>query len=234
MSYAITGLPFVITFPGAYHMEASKSHYPASGNAITIACDNVQIEGNGFGLLNPAGPATHAVGISAVGKTGIDIRNVDIRGFYAGVRLEKCADVRLERVDASGFYIGLWAEGVATLIRDCRVRDIGGSTAPQTTRPIGIKLAGDGSLVDRCIVTRVASVQECMGINVVTGCLVEIRNTLLAQPAIARESYGLWTNAPRVLLRDVVMANWTHSYGRNSGTRVEKINLVLMDCDGVQ
>jgi hypothetical protein len=53
--------------------------------AITVDADDVMIDLNGFTLGGLGGPASTAIGISALGHTNITIKNGTVRGFYIGI-----------------------------------------------------------------------------------------------------------------------------------------------------
>jgi hypothetical protein len=84
----ITTLPLTITVQGVYCLKQDLATNIASGNAITIATNNVTIDFNGFKLGGlAAGPNTQANGVAAENRQNITLRNGNIRGFRSGVRI---------------------------------------------------------------------------------------------------------------------------------------------------
>src|SRR5664279_607359 len=64
-------------------------------HGLTISSDNVTISGKGVFLISAA---HEGVGISARGRHGVTIRDMAISGYYHGIRLDDCADVKIENV----------------------------------------------------------------------------------------------------------------------------------------
>src|SRR5262249_41325240 len=86
---AITSLPAVITAQGIYCCIDHLSTAITSGNAIDIQTNNVILDLNGFKLGGlAAGPGTQAVGIHALDRQNLTIKNGTIRGFLRGIHLE--------------------------------------------------------------------------------------------------------------------------------------------------
>ncbi len=82
----ITAVPMVITVQGIYCFKANISTNIASGNGIEIQTNNVIIDFNNFKLGNlAAGAATSAIGVYALNRKNIILRNANIRGFMEGV-----------------------------------------------------------------------------------------------------------------------------------------------------
>ncbi len=84
----ITYLPYSITQPGCYCLAENMTVALGSGKAITINADNVVIDLDGYTIDNrSAGASTSAIGIYAVQRENITVRNGTLRGFYHGVSL---------------------------------------------------------------------------------------------------------------------------------------------------
>jgi hypothetical protein len=122
----ITSLPATISTQGVWCMNRDMATSLASGAAISIRTNNVTIDCNDFklgGFAAGAGSLTH--GIHAVGRVNITVRNCMLRGFNRGVYLEGTS-------------------GGGHVVEDSRVE---GSLV------VGIHVEGDGSLVQRNLVT---------------------------------------------------------------------------------
>lgn len=72
-----------------------------SGDAITIAANNVTLDLNGHSITGP-GNTTATTGIKVSSRSGVVIVNGSITGFGSGVFLEYASYSRVEGVDASG------------------------------------------------------------------------------------------------------------------------------------
>jgi parallel beta-helix repeat protein len=118
-------------FPGAVITQSVRfvcSEYDFSGKqGITIAEDDIEIEGNGAVIR---GGMTHAIpihvkdaadstvpaeavcaeskyfgtGIRIVGRSGIIMRNITISGFDLGIQIDHCENVILEKCNVSGCF----------------------------------------------------------------------------------------------------------------------------------
>jgi hypothetical protein len=85
----ITSLPYTITTQGHYCFNRNLSTAITTGNAITVNSHFVLIDLNNFKLGGgSAGMGTLTNGIYADGFDNITVRNGNIRGFHAGVRIE--------------------------------------------------------------------------------------------------------------------------------------------------
>jgi hypothetical protein len=81
----IAALPFTITAPGIYCLDASLASTDPNG-AIAVEADDVVIDLKDRVLEgSPAGPDAQATGVRAHGRKRITVRNGTIRGFYRGV-----------------------------------------------------------------------------------------------------------------------------------------------------
>lgn len=130
----IVSLPAVITQQGVHCLKSDLNTSIASGSAIAINTNNVTIDLNGFKLGGFSAP--NAVGISAIDRLNITIRNGTIRGFAFGISLTRTSattsaghlleDLNIEGARTNGFYV----LGNATSIRGNLLRDIGNPTAP--------------------------------------------------------------------------------------------------------
>lgn len=64
-------------------------------NGITIAADNVTLEGSDTLLVSPQ---HSGVGIRVAGQRGVTIRGLAISGYYHGIRADHCHDLSIENV----------------------------------------------------------------------------------------------------------------------------------------
>ena len=147
----ITSLPALITSQGVWCMDRDLSTAAASGNAITIATNNVTLDCNDYKLGNlAAGTGTQAVGVFADTRRNITVRGCNIRGFQFGVQFEgPGAGHVLEdnRIEGSTL-AGLLLEGDNLIVRRNQVIDSGGTTATANAFGFGIAaLESEGSTI---------------------------------------------------------------------------------------
>lgn len=85
----ITSIPYVIKQPGLYLFTEHMTTNIASGNAITIASDDVIVDLNGFMLDGlAAGSGTEAKGIYADHCKNVMIKNGVIKGFKNAINID--------------------------------------------------------------------------------------------------------------------------------------------------
>ena len=128
----ITSLPATISTQGTWCLDKNLGTAMTSGNAITIATNNVTIDCNHFKLGGlAAGAGTFAFGISAVSRLNATVRNCNIRGFYRGINFEGAGGGHLvedNSFDGNTVY-GLFVDDApGSTIRNNLVVDTGGST----------------------------------------------------------------------------------------------------------
>lgn len=150
--WPILRVPRTISHAGHYCLLRNVSTDVPTGFAITIAADDVVLDLGGRILDgSAAGPATEAVGIGAVGRSNITIRNGSVRGFLAGIQLTDQGTSHghvIEGVTAErNTSRGIEAEGAGLRIRGNHVRQTGGSASPLGTRAYGILLRAPESVV---------------------------------------------------------------------------------------
>ncbi|QSX76917.1 right-handed parallel beta-helix repeat-containing protein [Agrilutibacter solisilvae] len=130
----IESLPATLSTPGNWCMRKDLGTAVGSGNAITVAADDVVIDCNDFKLGGmSAGAATTAQGIGAWDRRNITVRNCNIRGFATGVALlgtQGGAHVVEDSRFDGNTSMGLRVEGDASIIRRNVVVRTGGSQAP--------------------------------------------------------------------------------------------------------
>ncbi len=150
---AITVVPFTIPASGIYCLTGDLATNLASGEAITIAANNVVLDLNGHKLGNlAAGPTTAAVGIFALDRKDITIKNGTVQGFTVGILLQDFSatsqghiieDIRADRNTQEGIEV----QGRGILVRNNQVVATGGSTKGPNQGAIGIVVAGPENLV---------------------------------------------------------------------------------------
>jgi hypothetical protein len=127
----ITAVPFTITAPGRYCLNADQSTSQASGAAIEIAANDVTLDLQGHTLSGlGAGAATRTDGVHSLDRRRIVVRNGRIVGFFIGVHLDIVSDsgnhvvenLRLER----NRWKAIKLEGHENMMRSNLVLDTGG------------------------------------------------------------------------------------------------------------
>src|SRR5436309_356976 len=149
----ITAVPFTIPAAGTWCLAQDLNTTLASGNAITIAANNVVLDLNGHRLANVgAGPGTEASGVYAFQRTDITVRNGTVRGFKFGIRLDDSSpyttyqahvieDLRADQ----NTWIGIWVAGRENIIRNTQVMSTGGATSSESA--VGIVVFGSETQV---------------------------------------------------------------------------------------
>ena len=130
----VTALPAVITVQGIYCFTGNLSTSMTSGNAIDIQTTNVVLDLNGFKLGGlAAGLGTTTVGIHALSRQNITIKNGTIRGFLEGIFLDTVAlasqghiveDIRADQNTS----IGIDVRGLGNIVRNNQLVATGGTT----------------------------------------------------------------------------------------------------------
>ena len=127
----IDTIPAIITTQGTWCLRHDLTTAITSGNAITIATNNVTIDCNDFKVGGlQAGAGTTAIGIYATDRLNATVRHCGIRGFYYGINLTGTGGGHLvedNRFDGNT-YIGLYIVGDGSLVQRNRVNTTGGST----------------------------------------------------------------------------------------------------------
>ena len=177
---AITSLPAVITVQGVYCFTADLTTAQLSGSAIDIQTNNVTIDLNGHRLGGgAAGLGTRAIGIQALDRRFITVKNGTVRGFYVGVLLSDSTGPAY--INSSGYLIeGLRAEfnrafgisvsGTGNIVRNNQVVNTGGSTV-STPSVEGINAQGPAARVlnNDVIATAPATLGTTAAIGVFVG-----------------------------------------------------------------
>src|SRR5690606_16029686 len=125
----ITSLPATIGTQGTWCLGGNLSTNIATGNAITIAANNVTIDCNGFKIGGlAAGNGSRASGIHSDGKQNVTVRNCNIRGFFQGIFLDSGAGHLVEdnRLD-NNLFTAISVSGDNNRVRRNAVYDTGGA-----------------------------------------------------------------------------------------------------------
>ena len=142
----IDSLPATIATQGVWCLRQHLSTAIASGNAITIATNNVTIDCNDFkvgGLA--AGDTSQAIGIQSLERQNATVRQCALRGFRTGIQLFEGSGHLVEdnRLD-NNLYVGIRVTGEGNLVQRNRVFDTGGYPAPESQHEIhGIHVNAD-------------------------------------------------------------------------------------------
>jgi hypothetical protein len=136
----ITSVPAVISTQGTWCLKQDLATAMASGNAITIATNNVTIDCNNFKLGGlAAGVGTQAIGINAFDRQNATVRHCNIRGFYNGILIESDTTgghlVEDNRFDGNT-YSAIHVTGDGSTVQRNRVFDTGGTTVFDDARAI--------------------------------------------------------------------------------------------------
>ena len=132
----ITSIPAVISTQGTWCMKQDLATAMTSGNAITIAANNVTIDCNDYKLGGlAAGPSSLAIGIAAIDRLNGTVRHCNVRGFYVGLYLIQSAPasssggylIEDNRFDGN-LSIAALVEGDGSVIRRNRIFDTGNSS----------------------------------------------------------------------------------------------------------
>lgn len=133
---AIASLPAVITVQGVYCFTGDLTTAQVSGNVIDIQTNNVIIDLNGHKLGGQAaGVDTQAVGIHALDRRNVTVKNGTVRGFYRGVWLQESSPLYINsmghvveglRADFNTA-VGIAVWGTGNIVRNNQVVSTGGS-----------------------------------------------------------------------------------------------------------
>ncbi len=184
----ITSLPYTISSPGGYRLTGNITYSTPYTNAITINCDNVVLDLDGFTivygispLISPASPA-----IRATGRSNITIRNGKLRGFPRAIWLTgdgSLASLVVEDITATETYAwpAIFLETTTgAIVRRCQIANTT-YTQGSTTSPItGIRMSGKSPVVTDNVVTLMKAASNTnVGIDV-GGCSFAVveRNTI--------------------------------------------------------
>ena len=146
----ITALPITITSQGVFCLKRSIGLSPGLliGAAIDIQTNNVIVDLNGFKIGNlSAGTGTEALGIQAVNRKNIVIKNGTVRGFFGAIDLcgpNSSGHVVKDMLLDQNTLFGIFAEGTGFVIQRNQIVLIGGSTSTVegSGSALGISIVG--------------------------------------------------------------------------------------------
>jgi len=177
------------------------------GAAIEIQADDVALDFSGGGLDQQSGsPDTFAMGVYALDRNNISIRNGTIRGFNYGVSLENSAadfssttgHVISDMVFERNLNNAIEVRGTNTVVKNNRIRRTGNSPFGSV---VAIMIFGPGSQIQKNEITETAvtsSDSDAQGIQVLggPGCVIE-DNRIVNIDAVDDRSYGVlvWLSA---------------------------------------
>jgi len=128
----ITSVPTVISTPGTWCLKQDVSTSITSGDAISVASDNVTIDCNDFTLDGlAAGTGSAALGIHALNRSRMTVRHCTVRGFYRGIHAEGTGGRHLvedNHLDGN-LLVGIKVEGGNSMIRHNVITHDGASTS---------------------------------------------------------------------------------------------------------
>jgi parallel beta-helix repeat protein len=157
----IESLPTTVSTQGVWCLRHDLATAMSSGNAITIAGNNITVDCNGFKIGGlAAGSASLAEGINSNNRQNATVRHCNIRGFRYGIDLFGGGGHLVEdnRLD-NNLEIGIVVQGDNNRVRRNAVYDTGGRIGSNTA--YGIDASAD--IVD----------------NTVSGLIVEQPNGLV-------------------------------------------------------
>jgi hypothetical protein len=147
----ISSLPATISAPGVYCLKSDLMTSITTGSAISINSNFVTLDLNGWRLGGgAAGMGTQAIGIHALDRRGVTIRNGSVKGFWVGIFLEGTLGTTnvVEGIRADGnTAMGLDIWSADSIIRNNQVTNTGGSTLGNYDDADGIHSAGSGNRI---------------------------------------------------------------------------------------
>lgn len=192
----ITTVPCTISVQGVYKF-AGPLAVPAtftSGVAITIAAPNVTLDLGGFQLGTAAGPEQTAIGVYALNRKNVVIKNGAIRGYAQGVVVEDGTGGTGASCTPSGAcskavmldglrldlirYRAVHLQGVGHVVKNTTIVDVGGSTAVGVDDAIGIQIDGHSCRVVDNDVALLTATDQRVGIQINGSDSLVVQNRL--------------------------------------------------------
>ncbi len=201
-THQITSLPYTITSPGVYFLNANFS--PGTNiDAITVQTDGVTIDLNGHTISGEAiGNAVTCAAISCNGPSRLTVRNGTIRGYAYGIYIGSpggSASASHGHLVENVRFLGCTYTAVAlaangSIIRHCQAYKIGGSSQPFLPNGVGFLTFFYFNSVLDCDVSELTSTNPAsyptVGIYADTGS-----GTLLVNNRIGGAHYGIAFNS---------------------------------------
>lgn len=164
----ITSVPATISSQGVWCLDRNVGTALSTGNAVLIQANNVTIDCNHFKIGGlAAGDGTSTIGIRAINRRNVTVRNCNIRGFRTAIRLTGGgALVEDNRLDHNTF-AGIWVAGDGNRVQRNAVFETGG--VPTGSWAVGI--TGQADVIDNVIdgVTATGTNRGAIGILTADG-----------------------------------------------------------------
>jgi hypothetical protein len=120
----INSVPYTISAPGTYILANNLTYSGANGNAITVNADHVSIDLNRYYLYCPTSN-NFAIGICAISKADVQVRNGFIGGFWIGVNFSGGNSNFDHLVDGIRFsqntYAVVFVQTKACVVQNCQI-----------------------------------------------------------------------------------------------------------------
>lgn len=145
----IATIPATITTQGVWCLKSDKAWSSVSGAMVTIATNNVTIDCNNFKLGGlGGGEAATSIGIQAVERANITVRNCNIRGFGQGIVISGSGATVEDNLLDDSRSVGISVIADGGVVRRNRVVGTGLAATPVT---IGIVAARSTDVVDNLV-----------------------------------------------------------------------------------
>jgi len=212
----IDAVPAVIATQGTWCLRHDLSTAMASGNAITVAANNVTIDCNDFKLGGlAAGSGSQATGIGATDRHNVGVRNCNIRGFNLGIAAKGVGSghrIEGNRLD-NNLVAGIVVDGENNLVRGNQVLDTGGLIGSNGT-VVAIHAAAD--ILDNTVAGVFSDSDGYAHAGIVATIPgAEVRGNRV-RGLVAFLSYGLFTSASGVTFD----GNRVSATGATNGTGI--------------
>ena len=177
-----------------------------SGNAITIAANYVTLDLNGHKVHGAnAGAATGAIGIYALNRRAVTVKNGTVWGFNVGIELvasapSSPAGYLVEGVRAElNREIGIWVRGANGVIRNSVIANTGPTAIPGTHFAVGIFVESQGghALYNDVLTATGVGGAASFGIQIQSAA-----DVLIAGNRITSANYGVYFSASTGKYRD--------------------------------
>ena len=196
----ITTLPFTIAAPGNYFLANNLAYSGTTGTAITINASDVTLDLQGHRLICGAPPSNSVVGIAAVGRNDLVIRNGTILNFKRGISVTGATSQRviLEKLSIlSAREVAIWSDARGAVIRDNMICGTGSGLPAGNvgTGVVGIYSDGDqGRIINNDVIDTFRPNSPSMGISCLGGIVQgnRVTNTTKSGWGIVASSQGIY------------------------------------------
>jgi hypothetical protein len=195
---AIPSLPYTITTPGIYCFTQSLSTSTHGIDAITVGANDVVIEMNGRTLEHLGGAGNSSMGIRALNRTNVTVRNGTIRGFHIGVSLWGFLPLTsqgyvVEGIHAEGNHTAaMEVAGLRSIVRDNRLTRTGESS-PCCNSRIALWAFGAGLNITNNKILETTNAYAGIYVQIANGAVIE--GNVVSNSAVPSgpTSYGIVT-----------------------------------------